>query len=75
MWYLKKTPPKNDYYYVYDTTFKTSWQCHSSFLYDFSNNKKKDTKIAIICHCAVQHNSDEIFLVAQIILGKAGFMQ
>jgi len=40
-------------------------------------NKKteKDTKIAIICHCAVQHNSDEIFLVAQIILGKAGFMQ
>jgi len=36
---------------------------------------EKDTKIAIICHCAVQHNSDEIFLVAQIILGKAGFMQ
>lgn len=41
----------------------------------FPTTKKKDTKIAIICHCAVQHNSDEIFLVAQIILGKAGFMQ
>lgn len=37
---------------------------------------KKETKIAIICHCAVQHKSDKIFLVAQIILGKAdGFMQ